>query len=424
MAFDEILARIDGTRLERDFHALCDFGGRLSGTPGERAAVDFLKRRLVEIPGGAVSSFVVPYTGWQASGATLDIGDEPHDVQPLVGSPATPVDGLTAEITDLGRGTQADFSDASDRIAGRIVRVRHEYMFDPEHVHRIWKYRTAVERGAVGFIVANPWTDSGRVAGGLGFGDPAPIPAVGVSAELAARIAQTPAPVAIRISVASESSEQTAESLVLDLPGRSDDWVVVSAHIDGHSVAESAIDNASGVVVAVAVAEALAPSIGALERGLRVCLFNIEEWGLLASRVYVEGLSQDARAAIALNVNLDSVAGADSIAVMISGFAGLAELVAAASATADVAADVHLPLVRNSDHYNFADAGIPAVRVVAGFGDPEASLRHVLTEGDTRALISAGELARSARLATAMTLLAAQADKDDVANWRASTGTG
>ena len=199
---------------------------------------------------------------------------------------------------------------------------------------------------------------------------------------------------------------------------------MVSAHIDGHSVAESAIDNASGVVVAVAVAEALAPSIGALERGLRVCLFNIEEWGLLASRVYVEGLSQDARAAIALNVNLDSVAGADSIAVMISGFAGLAELVAAASATADVAADVHLPLVRNSDHYNFADAGIPAVRVVAGFGDPEASLRHVLTEGDTRALISAGELARSARLATAMTLLAAQADKDDVANWRASTGTG
>ena len=87
----------------------------------------------------------------------------------------------------------------------------------------------------------------------------------------------------IALSVDSRSSDQAAESLVLDLPGRRDEWVVVSAHIDGHSIAESAIDNASGVVVALSVAAALAPIAATLERGVRICLFNIEEWGLLAS---------------------------------------------------------------------------------------------------------------------------------------------
>ena len=258
---------------------MCDFGGRLSGTEGERAEVSFLKKRLRRIADANLTSFSVPYAGWESSGATLDLGDGPLDVQPLVGSPPTSKEGLIAEIIDLGRGAEADFDTATARIASRIVMVRHEYMFDPNHVHRIWKYRAAVARGAAGFVVANPWADSGKVAGGLGFGDPAPIPAVGVSQALAEQLHRMSASDSeVRMSVASRSSEQHAESLVLDVPGRNPEWVVVSAHLDGHSVAESAIDNASGVVAAIAVAEALAPIATTLKRGVRICLFNIEEW--------------------------------------------------------------------------------------------------------------------------------------------------
>ena len=42
------------------------------------------------------------------------------------------------------------------------------------------------------------------------------------------------------------------------------------------------------------------------------------------------------------------------------------------------------PLMQNSDHANFALAGIPALRLVAGFDDPGANLRYVLTPADTR----------------------------------------
>ena len=140
--------------------------------------------------------------------------------------------------------------------------------------------------------------------------------------------------------------------------------------------------------------------------------------GLFASQSYVAGLSEFERGSIALDVNLDSVAGAEDIAVMVRGFAGLTDLVAQASQSVGVAADVHLPLVRNSDHYNFAEVGIPAVRVVAGFGDQDASLRYVLTEADTRDLVATDELVGASRFATAMTYLAAQASAQEVAKWR------
>ena len=222
----------------------------------------------------------------------------------------------------------------------------------------------------------------------------------------------------VRLVLTSSSAPETAESLILDLPGRTGEWVVVSAHLDGHAVAESAIDNASGVVVALAVAEALEPVMSENQRGLRVCMFNIEEWGLLASRSYVNGLSEAERESIAVNINLDSVAGNDRLTCMISGFTRLRSLTTEACEAARVDADHYVPLVRNSDHYYFAEAGIPAMRVVAGFGDVETNLRYVLTEGDTRGLITTSQLEHAARFAVALTLRAAQAPSRMVAGWR------
>ena len=82
-----------------------------------------------------------------------------------------------------------------------------------------------------------------------------------------------------------------------------------SAHLDGHDLAESAMDNAAGVAVALAAARALAPQAGRFRRVLRLAFFGAEEWALTGSRVYRDGLPVAERENIALNVNLDSVAG-------------------------------------------------------------------------------------------------------------------
>ncbi len=72
----------------------------------------------------------------------------------------------------------------------------------------------------------------------------------------------------------------------------------------------------------------------------------------------------------------------------------------------------------NSDHANFALAGIPAVRLVAGFDEPGANLRFVLTPADTRDQVDEGDLREATLLAAALTAAACNADPADVARWR------
>jgi hypothetical protein len=60
------------------------------------------------------------------------------------------------------------------------------------------------------------------------------------------------------------------------------------------------------------------------------------------------------------------------------------------------------PLMRNSDHFNFAQRGIPSIRMVAGFDEPEAGARFLLTEADTRERVSMDELRHAATSAGAL----------------------
>src|SRR6185295_16770710 len=117
--------------------------------------------------------------------------------------------------------------------------------------------------------------------------------------------------------------DSTTEVLILDLPGRSDHWVVLSAHVDGHDLAESALDNASGVAVALAVTRALAPHVKDCERGLRLCLFSAEEWALAGSKQYLDRMDPAARDKMEMNINLDTVAGDDLLTALTSDFPAL-----------------------------------------------------------------------------------------------------
>jgi hypothetical protein len=71
----------------------------------------------------------------------------------------------------------------------------------------------------------------------------------------------------------------------------------------------------------------------------------------------------------------------------------------------------------NSDHANFATDGIPAIRVVAGFDDPVAHLRLVLTPADTRDKVAQSELRQATLFAAALVVAACNADQVEVAKW-------
>jgi hypothetical protein len=406
--------------LRRDFNDICNCGGRLAGTPSEKQAFALLRDRVrAAAPHNAGRSIPVPYGGWRARQASLQTSDGSLlPCHPLVRTIATPPGGLTAEVIDLGRGTPEEFEAHAAEIGGRIVLVRHELMFAAGTIHRRRKYDMARAAGAAGFLIAGPVPghvvtgSSGRM-GGDG------IPALGISPEGAAALRRTAGgwPTATMKIVTEEAPAET-ETLVYEFPGRSDEWVVLSAHVDGHDLAESAMDNGTGLAAVLAVTRALSPSVAGFRRGLRVMFFSVEEWALTGSAQYVESLSQAERDRIAININLDSVAGSAELAALTSGYANVEPFLLEVAAANGLALRTVRPLMTNSDHANFAQAGIPAIRLVAGFDDPAANLRVVLTPADTRDKVVDKDLRRACLLTAALVAAACTADPAEAARWR------
>ena len=412
---EQMVSRIwDSTDLWSDLAELCAFGGRFCGTPSETRAREYLRERLAAATGAPVTGRRIGYEGWQREScrlARLGAGAPPLHGTSLVRSPATPAGGLEAEVVDLGRGTLEDFRVNEADIDGRIVLVRHEYMFASGHVHRRQKYLWARERGAVGFLISSPLPGQSLVTGSSGEGGADDIPAAGVTQESAAALARVRGRHAqARIEIRTRRAPTHTENVLAEIAGRGPEWVVLSAHIDGHDLAQSAMDNASGLAVALEVARALAPFVPALPRGLRVGFFTLEEWALTGSRIYADSLAPAECERIAVNVNLDSVAGSPWLTALTSGFADLDPFLHDAAAASGLALRIFRPLMPNSDHANFARRGIPALRLVAGFDEPDSRLRYLLTPGDTLDKIAPSELKLAALLTAEIVLKALTAD--------------
>lgn len=405
---------INDAALWDDFNAICDCGGRVAGTPSERQALDLVAQRGATASGQPVNISITPYDGWNCRSASVELveGDRLTSLtcQPLLLSKAGCVE---AEVLPLGRGTEADFAAAGERMRGRIALVRHEFMFASEHIHRRLKLAWALDHGAVGFLIAGPLACS-PVAGG---GRPELV-AFGISPEAAARLSPAHGPLArARLTVDAAHAAAETEALHFDMPGAGPGRVMLTAHVDGHGLAESAMDNATGMAVALAVTRCLAPHVGTAARGLTLGFYSAEEWALTGSRVWLARLSEQERAAMVLNVNLDSVGGGRRLTALISAFPDLAPFVRNVA----VPLGVHLPLMMNSDHANFAAHGIPALRLVAGFDDQASEIRHVLTAADTRDKVTRSELQAAALAAADMVWAALHAQADEAAAWRSCT---
>lgn len=387
-----------------EFQQLCAFGGRMAGSGGDEAALDWAVARLRAL-GGATCRVAVPYDGWVCEHAELHLsrGSDAVACRPLLRSASTPPDGLEAQVLDLGAGRPADFDAAGDRLRGRIALVRHEYPFSPTHLHRRRKYDLAVARGAVGFLIANHLPDHGLLSGSSGrLRGAAGIPAAYITHEGALLLAAHPDARVHLVITGRERDNATAGVVVWDLPGERAERVVLSAHIDGHDLGCSALDNATGVAVALAAARSVAARVGDGSNSLRVCLFSAEEWALAGSAGYLKSLAPAELDTLKLNINLDTVAGDDSLTALTSGFPGLAPLVRDAGTLAGVPVGIHQALMPNSDHANFAAAGVPALRLLAGFDRPLSRVRHILSAQDRVDVVEESELRTALRVTCAL----------------------
>jgi aminopeptidase YwaD len=410
---DTVLDRLTRDReLWPDFLALAGMGGRFAGTPGERAAQEFLESRLRQATQRPVIRHEVSYAGWRSKGARLRrLGAVPVDLpaHALVRAPA--VQALEAEVIDLGRGTPEDFAAYAGEITGKVVLVRHEYMIGSGHIHRRRKYNWAKERGAAGFLIGCHLPGGLLVTGSSGSFAPDDIPGAGISYESAAALAATvDGPARVSLSIDTERAARETWNLLVDIPGRTDERVVLSAHIDGHDLAQSAIDNGTGLAAALAVARAVAPEVASSRRGLTVGFFTIEEWALAGSRIWCDALSEAECDRIVLNVNLDSIAGHPKLTALVSQIPELEPFARRAAAATGETIGVYRPLLANSDHFNFLRRGIPALRLCAGFDVPDSNMRFLLTPGDTTDKVAPSELRTAAMMAATLVVTALDHD--------------
>lgn len=412
MTLADFLGRIAAdAALAADFAAICDTGGRLQGSESAARGFALLHDRLAAI--GPVRDEPAPYAGWRCEEARITDLASGRDLvcAPLLGAAATPPEGIVVDTLDCGRGAPGAYAGAG----GRAVLARHEYPFAAWTVHRRVKLAAATEAGAAAFLIVQPEPGVGPVSGSSGRGGGEGIPALGISAEAGALLAEGRR---VRITLRGQDHAATTPTLILDLPGRSKDRVVLSAHLDGHPLGESAIDNATGLAAALSLARAAAPVIGGCPRGLTVCIFGAEEWALAGSRAWLAALPEQQRACMAVNINLDSIAGGPSLTALTSGFAGLGPFLRGAAAQAGMPLRTHLPLMTNSDHANFAAHGIPAARLVAGFDAPDSALRYLLTAADTRAIVPMQELKAATITAGALLWAALNAPAEALAALR------
>ena len=170
----------------------------------------------------------------------------------------------------------------------------------------------------------------------------------------------------VKLVIRQREYEGQSHNVIAELPGETEEWIVLSAHYDSTALSHGSYDNMSGCVGLLGVLEALRGK--KLRYGLRLVFCGSEERGLLGSKAYVRDHEEEL-SKIALNINLDMIGTI------------LGKFIAKVSAEDKLAhylsymgAELGFPLtasvgVYSSDSTPFADKGVPAVslaRLAAG----------------------------------------------------------
>jgi hypothetical protein len=194
------------------------------------------------------------------------------------------------------------------------------------------------------------------------------IPAVAISTALGSKLARPGT--RVHLEVDGDVVESTTRNVIAEEPRRTDDVVMVGAHLDSVVDGPGINDNGSGSASILELAVALA---GADTReGVRFAFWGAEEIGLVGSTHYVSELSDEERSHITAYLNFDMVASPNYMRLVYGDNPGPVDDPAAIKnlfldyfVERDLATDI-IDLSGRSDHGPFEQAGIPVGGLFTG----------------------------------------------------------
>jgi hypothetical protein len=240
------------------------YWGRIAGTKYEAMTADLVEAKFKKLGMVDINRPEFPLrpqwfpVDWAVSasggGKTLTF----DTLRPALGSKATPPAGLEADAVWVGLGTAADF--AGRDVRGKAV-VIHTILSPGQMGQSAIAeaaFKRASEAGAAAIITIWGYYDNMAVWQGLGggFSSPNAPPGFFVGFEDGKKLRDLIAdgPVRLKISLKTEERENLKSvSIFGTLPGATDEYVIVMAHMDGWF--DAALDNASGLSVMLTLAE-------------------------------------------------------------------------------------------------------------------------------------------------------------------------
>ena len=360
---------------------------RRSGTPGEKQAAEYLLGRCEALGGKAwLEEFPVPMGEIEAAEVLADGKSVPCKGLSCCGSGSA-----EGELYYMPGLDPVSIAGAKDKIV----------LVDNMGVNH-FVYQDLMKAGARGILfqcgsLHTPDRDiEERDLRALVVGEERKVPCAMLHAETALQLVKTGAKQA-RITVRQREYEGKSHNVVSELPGKREEWIVLTAHYDTTSHSHGAYDNMTGCVGLLWVMEALKDT----ERnyGLRFVFCGSEERGLLGSKAYADAHEKELEKAV-LNINLDMIGSA------------MGKFIACATAEDKLphylgymGAELGFPVeastgVYSSDSTSFADKGVPALSLARLASEKIAPI-HV--RYDRQDVLSMPQLAKDCAFITELT---------------------
>jgi hypothetical protein len=292
-----------------------NIGPRLSGSPQAQRAVEYVAEEMrklgldvqlqeLNVPHWVRGEEKGALTEWEgmAKGTTQKVV-----LTALGGSIATPKEGLNAEIIVVKDYDELN-SLGREKIAGKIVlfNVKFDQQmantgFGGNAYGEITLYRgggaiAAGKLGAVAVLVRSAGGSQNRLAhtGGMRYADDTQkIPAAAIPFEDAEMIAHLVKDGKVRMNLILTPQtlpDTKSYNVIADLKGteKPDEIVVVGGHLDSWDLGHGALDDATGVAMAMQVPYLLKQLNLKPKRTIRVVAFMNEENGFVGARTYAE----------------------------------------------------------------------------------------------------------------------------------------
>lgn len=278
---------------------LCDdFGGRLNGSLGNKAAAEFLLSKFKEygFKNPHLESFKCPT--YKDASSILKVMDSLEKNIPCLTLPMTPEGDVDGVLEYIGEGENLDKQ--KNKLKGKIVITLNRLA--PQKIS---------ESGAVGYIWMHPYPAMGPPTGVYR----SKIPAVSVKYEdgmKLRRLINRKNNVKVRLEVRCSHIETTSWNVCGEVPGNgtSEEFVMFGGHYDGHEIAQAAFDCGAPCTISTEIGRVLSHVSDHMDRNVRVVLFSSEEFGCQGSQDYATKHTED-MAKMRFTYQLDCTAGPD-----------------------------------------------------------------------------------------------------------------